>query len=273
MRMAIKIPMSIFEPGKSLSRPSLGVDTPLAVVGSVYAVLPPAVLMNCLFLSNTQLTMFAAIQLVIIHTITSLTLRKALKSPGISPQIIPQSMPTISASSHIQKAVSGVVGTDKATITDPIAPIRYCPGAPMLKRPVLKAIATDRPVIRSGADSKNMSPRTKVMFLDPPLAKGPARMIVRPLNASDSGILSEVSAKIRRTNHPTKIPAIIQSREEITDFIPADETNELSLFVIMLSPFLTFCARHVKSELLNRCGLWIEFANDFSLVHYKYSIR
>ena len=123
--MAIKIPMSILEPGKIFSNPSLGVDTPLEAVGNVNALFPPAVLMNCLFSTNTQLTILAAIQFVIIQTITSLTLRKALKKPGIRPQIIPQSIPTIKESSHTQNAVSGVVGIESAVIIEPIVPIKY----------------------------------------------------------------------------------------------------------------------------------------------------
>ena len=221
MSIARKMPISIFEPGKSLSSPSLGVDTPLAVVGSVYAVFPPAVLINWLLFLNTQLTIFAAIQLVMMQTMTSLTLRNALNILGISPHIIPQRVPTTRARTQTKKAVCGVVGTESATMIEPIAPIRYCPGAPMLKRPVLNAIATERPVRSSGATSNSISPNTNATFLIPPLAKGPARIIRIPLNASDTGTLSDVSANMRSTSHPTNIPATIQSNDDMTDFVPS----------------------------------------------------
>ena len=186
---------------------------------------------------------------------------------------MPQSIPVTSAKSHTQKAVAGVVGTDKATITEPIAPIRYCPGAPMLKSPVLKAIATERPVRSKGADSKNISPSTKEMFLIPPLAKGPARMMKRPLKASEVGILSEVRARIKRTIQPTKIPATMQSKEEITDFIPSEAITDLSLFFILLSSFLAFGTGHVKTQLLNRGLLGVKLSNDLALIHHENSVR
>ena len=74
---------------------------------------------------NTQLTMFAASQLDIMHTITSLTPRNALKSPGIRPQIIPKSMPTMIANNQTPIAVLSVVGMPSATSRAPIVPMRY----------------------------------------------------------------------------------------------------------------------------------------------------
>ena len=102
--------------------------------------------------------MFAAIQFVIMQTMTSFTPRRLLKSPGIIPHIIPPAIPTSSAKSHTSIGGMTLVGIDRATIRLPIAPIRYCPGAPMLKSPVLKARATESPVIIKGVQLKSILP-------------------------------------------------------------------------------------------------------------------
>ena len=96
----MKMPISIYEPGKSLSSPNLGVPAPVDDVVKRYAVLPPAVFIKAFLVENTQLTIFAAIQLVIMHTITSLTFRNALNIPVTAPHNAPQTMPTISARNH-----------------------------------------------------------------------------------------------------------------------------------------------------------------------------
>ena len=98
--IAIIMPISIYDPGNNLSNPILGVYAPVVDVVTRYAVLPPLVFISDLHDENTQLTIFAAIQLVIMQTITSFTLRNALNIPVIAPQSAPIAIPTIKASSQ-----------------------------------------------------------------------------------------------------------------------------------------------------------------------------
>ncbi len=79
----------------------------------------------------------AAIQLVMMEVMTSLTLRYALKAPGMHPHSAPAAMAARKASSHTRKAGMTVVSRLSATMIAMAVPIRYWPGAPMLKRPVL----------------------------------------------------------------------------------------------------------------------------------------
>ena len=67
-----------------------------------------------------------------------------MKKPGIAPQIAP---PIIAASMHTYHGIWNCIAATSAKN----APTVYCPVAPMLKRPVLNAKPTERPVIRSGA--------------------------------------------------------------------------------------------------------------------------
>jgi len=53
---------------------------------------------------KTQLTMLAAIQLVMMQTMTSLTPSIALNMPGIKPHSTPASMPATNASIHTTAA-------------------------------------------------------------------------------------------------------------------------------------------------------------------------
>ena len=79
----------------------------------------------------------AAIQLVMIEVITSFTLRYALKRPGMQPHRAPAATAAKKASTHTINAGTTEVSMDNATTIEAAVPMRYCPGAPMLKRPVL----------------------------------------------------------------------------------------------------------------------------------------
>ena len=88
----------------------------------------------------------AAIQLVMMQASTSLIFSSALTKPGIAPQAAPARIPLRNASSHTNGAGTTAVGMLNATISVAAVLIKYCPGAPILKRPVLNATATDSPV-------------------------------------------------------------------------------------------------------------------------------
>lgn len=79
------------------------------------------------------------------EVITSFTLKYALKIPGNAPQMAPQ---TIAARRHTYHGMWRMMAKYRA----PKTPTVYCPAAPMLNRPVLKANATESPVIIRGAD-------------------------------------------------------------------------------------------------------------------------
>ena len=72
-----------------------------------------------------MVTRFAAIQLVIIEVMTSLTLRKALKNPGMQPQRAPATAAVRKASIHTSPAGIFDVSSDSATTMALIVPIRY----------------------------------------------------------------------------------------------------------------------------------------------------
>ena len=82
----------------------------------------------------------------------------------------------------------------------------------MLNSPVLNAIATERPVIIIGVDSKIIWPIIDAVFPEP-LAKGPPKMYFRARKACESGTSLDVSAIITKTIHPIKMPEIIHIRE------------------------------------------------------------
>ena len=133
-----------------------------------------------------------------IDEMTSLTLSIALKNPGTSPQTPPASMPIRSPA--IQWRPPGKNVQVQPTHTDTAPPTMSWPGAPMLKRPVLNAKPTERPVMISGVARYNTCPRP---FM--PLLKPPFRMIRSPSKAL-SGLV------IRRMMNPAIRPA--QDRDQ-----------------------------------------------------------
>ena len=90
---------------------------------------------------------------------TSLTFRNALKIPGMAPQTAP---PREAVSRQAHQGIFKMMALYRAKN----APTVYWPAAPILNRPVLKAKATDRPVMTSGAACR-ISIRTPMpMVLD-----------------------------------------------------------------------------------------------------------
>ena len=66
------------------------------------------------------------------------------------PHSAPAAMPPKNASVHISQPGTLCVGMPSAMNSVAAVPARYCPGAPMLNRPVLNATATESPVSISG---------------------------------------------------------------------------------------------------------------------------
>ena len=191
---------------------------------------------------NTQLTTLAAIQFVIIQTITSLTLRYALKKPGIAPQSAPANVPQINASNQITGDGTAADGIDNETINVTIAPIKYCPGAPILNRPVLKAIHADKPVRINGVALNNMLPNWNSEL--PPPENGPPRTIRIPRTASANPIRGLNTDSNTRTTNPTKIPPKIHSKEALSDFNPSEDFLFL-FFIALLLLTITLRTCHI----------------------------
>ena len=82
----------------------------------------------------------------------------ALKIPGITPHNAPKNIPERKARSHIKTGGTSSDGILRAVISVAAVPIRYCPGAPILKSPDLKAKDTERPVIIMGVALKSILP-------------------------------------------------------------------------------------------------------------------
>ena len=66
--------------------------------------------------------------------------------------------PGSKASSQMTGLGSAETGMPNATASVTMVPIRYCPGAPILNRPVLNATDTDSPVRISGVARKSILP-------------------------------------------------------------------------------------------------------------------
>ena len=215
------------------------------------------------------------------HTITSLTLNFALKKPGMAPQSTPSTVPVSSASVHMIHAGMLPCGMLSATSRLPMAPIRYCPGAPILNRPVLKARETERPVMMSGVAVNSMLPQVKSTSLALPAAPGPESTMKMPLKASDTGISLEQIAITSSTMKPTSRPPRIQMRDAMTDCTAGlRRKGTFSVVFAVLRIFsasfrvrLPFGARHIQAELLYGGGFGIELAHDLALVHHQDAVR
>ena len=105
--------------------------------------------------------------------------------------------------------------------------MRYCPGAPILKRPVLKATATESPVIIRGVALKSRFPM--LTGLNPKVRSPPSRPVLNtPKNTSliPSQIPfilmpSLVSPTIIIMRVPTIMPMRIEITAEITLLVPS----------------------------------------------------
>ena len=104
--------------------------------------------------------------------------------PGTAPQRPPQA---VAASRQTHQGSFRI----SAQYRPPKAPSTYWPAAPMLNRPVLKAKATERPVIISGAASAISMPRglmwapVFISFSLPKLLKPPLMIGSRPSFQAD----------------------------------------------------------------------------------------
>ena len=202
--------------------------------------------------SKTQVTTLAAIQLVMMQASTSLMLRKALSRPGITPQSAPAAMPPSSARNHT--TIGGmelgftpgmaicVEGMPSAMNSVAAVPARYCPGAPMLNRPVLKATATERPVRITGVARKSMlptlaglKPKVRLPAALRPVENRPKitrRMPSQALLRPSDGLNRPT---IRMTSAPAARPMRMDSRDASTERVPSLCQMEAS-FVFMRSP-------------------------------------
>ena len=131
---------------------------------------------------------------------------------------------------------------DKETINVTIAPIKYCPGAPILNRPVLNAIHADKPVRINGVALNNMLPNWNSEL--PPPENGPPRTMRIPRTASANPIRGLNTDSNTRTTNPTKIPPKIHSKEALSDFNPAEDFLFL-FFIAMILLTITFRTSHV----------------------------
>ena len=177
-----------------------------------------------LLISKSHVTTFAAIQLVIMQAMTSLMFSSALSMPGIAPQSAPAAMPPRNASSQMITGETCSDGMLSAMKSVAHVPARYCPGAPMLKRPVLNAVATERPVRISGVARKNMlptlvglKPNVSAPEASRPVLKSPNRTSRMPSHAllSPSDLLE--TPTMRMSTAPTRRPMRMESSEAMTE--------------------------------------------------------
>ena len=88
-------------------------------------------------MSKNQVTRLAASQLVMMQAMTSLMFSRDFNSPGMHPHSAPASMPPRKAMSQTSPDGTEDVGMLRARNSVAQVPARYCPGAPILNRPVL----------------------------------------------------------------------------------------------------------------------------------------
>lgn len=181
-----------------------------------------------LLTSKAQVTRLAAIQLVIMLARTSLMFRYALARPGMAPQTAPAAMPPRKAMTQISAGGTTSLGMPSASIRLAIVPIRYWPGAPMLKRPVLYATATERPVIMSGVARKSilptlvgLKPKLRLPAASRPVESMPNSTRRMPSHALLPERLELVSPTIRTMMLPTARPMRIERMEASTVRVPS----------------------------------------------------
>ena len=108
-----------------------------------------------------------------------------------------------------------------------MVPMRYCPAAPMLNRPVLKATATERPVMIKGVALKSMFPiftglNPKVRApLSRPVLNTPRNTSLTPSQIPLAEMLSLVRPTITIIIIPTAIPIKMEIMAESTDLAPS----------------------------------------------------
>ena len=121
---------------------------------------------------------------------------------------------------QMSQAGTLLLGMESARNREAVVPARYWPGAPMLKRPVLYAMPTERPVMMSGAARKSMlpifvglKPHISVPEASRPVENRPPntmRMPSQTLDAPSSGFEKPTAAMMTL---PTTRPMRIDSSD------------------------------------------------------------
>ena len=173
---------------------------------------------------------------------TSLMLRYALTRPGMAPHSVPANIPLKKAKIQIKTVGTDSEGMFSATYSVAAVLMRYCPGAPMLKRPVLNATATERPVRIRGVARKSMLPM--LVGLKPKVSVPAA---LRPVENSPPNTRRIPSHALERPSEgfpmptskmmtlPTTRPMTMEISEERTALVPS-LAYRLESFSLM--PFL-----------------------------------
>ncbi len=163
-----------------------------------------------------------------IQASTSLIFSRALTSPGMAPQAAPARMPDRNASSQTTGAGTTVEGMLSATTSVAAVPIRYCPGAPMLNRPVLNATATESPVRISGVARNSilptlvgLKPKVRLPTASRPVLRIPPSTSRMPSQAAAAPIPGLVRPTTSTITQPTSKPMRMDSSEATTVFAPS----------------------------------------------------
>ena len=163
-----------------------------------------------------------------IQASTSLMFRNAFTRPGRQPQRAPARIPPTKASAQISQAGTVSEGIPRAIIRVAAVPIRYCPGAPMLKSPVLNATATDSPVRISGVARKSMlpmfvglKPKVRLPAASRPVLTRPPKTRRIPSQALDSPRAGLARPTIRMMTLPTARPIRMEIRDARTALVPS----------------------------------------------------
>ena len=136
---------------------------------------------------------------------------------------MPARMPPRKASSQISQPGSAPEGMLSAIKSVASVPMRYCPGAPMLNRPVLNASATERPVMTSGVARKSilpmlagLKPQVSAPFASRPVERMPMKIRRMPSHAPLREMLLLKMPTIRTTIAPTTRPIRMEMSEART---------------------------------------------------------
>ena len=185
----------------------------------------------------------AANQLVMMQAKTSLIFKKAFSSPGIAPQMAPAAQPPRNATSQINAGGTDSEGMPSASIKVTMVPMRYCPGAPMLNSPVLKATATERPVKINGVPRKSifpmlvgLKPKVKFPAASRPVLNRPPKIKRIPSQALERVRLRLVKPTTRTITQPTASPIRMERIEARTERTLSRSSKEEPCFFILLPP-------------------------------------
>ena len=163
-----------------------------------------------------------------IQASTSLMFSRAFNSPGIAPHSAPARMPDRNASSQTNGAGTDAVGMLSETISVAAVPIRYCPGAPMLNRPVLNATATESPVRISGVARKSilptlagLKPKARLPDASRPVLRMPPSTSRMPSQAAPGPRPELVRPTTSTMTQPTSKPMPMEISEAATVLAPS----------------------------------------------------